>query len=695
MAILAEDLWVSTRVALGSPVGCAAQTEEGESLAVPIPVNTNPLSSPKRTPVGEAFRLWSEIYDDQLSPLLNLEERFLRTLLPDLNGLSVLDVGCGTGRWLRALALRKPGVLVGIDNSPAMLARAVSKCGTFSDLILGEATSLPVSDSSFDLVLASFVVSYIGDLDSFASELRRVTRTGARVFLSDLHPETSAACGWRRAFRIGDSSIELDTRNWSLEQVVSCFEEAGFTATCLAEPHFGVAERNILEQAEKQDVYAQTAGVPPIYILQLQRAESRSISYPPACPLTATSRVALTGARVALAAEEGISADIVVSEKRISSIGMGCFTSPSPLTQHSIDLTGYLVLPGLINAHDHLEFGLYPNLGHGPYEGFARWADDIHQRDSAVIEQHRKVPKDVRLWWGAVRNLLCGVTTVCHHNPLSPALENDDFPVRVLSRFGWAHSISMDPELARKFHSTSGDVPFFLHVAEGVSDESASEVFQLDRMHALDERTVVVHGLALREGGMKLVNRRGAALVWCPSSNYFLFGNTHTQESISSAERVVLGSDSPLTAAGDLLDEIRFAHNEVGVTPRELYPQVTSRSAEVLRLKNGEGTLRPGAMADLIGVRNTGLNPAATLAQLSYRDIELVLLGGRVQLASESIMARLPDEIASGLRPLEVEKTVRWIRAPLGRLFGEAEKVLGCGLRIGGKTVHNILTEWL
>jgi cytosine/adenosine deaminase-related metal-dependent hydrolase/ubiquinone/menaquinone biosynthesis C-methylase UbiE len=652
-----------------------------------IPINAN-LGLPARRSAGEAFRLWSQIYDDQLSPLLNLEERFLRSLLPNLNGLSVLDLGCGTGRWLSTLAVRNPRELIGIDNSPEMLARAISKCGTFSNLILGEATALPISDSSCDLVLASFVVSYIGDLESFASELQRVTRPGARVFITDVHPETAAARGWKRAFHIGDSSIELDARNWSLERIVSCFEVAGFMVTHLAEPCFGVAERNILEQAAKRDVYTQTVGVPPIYILQLQKFDARQTS-------VTASKLALTGARVALGPDEEVTADVVISDSRISSVGVRRLSLLRAVMRHSVDLTGYLLMPGLINAHDHLEFGLYPNLGHGPYAGFAQWAGDIHRRDSEVIAQHRKVPKDVRLWWGAIRNLLCGVTTVCHHNPMSPELEDDGFPVRVLSKFGWAHSIVMEDELACKFNSTSGDAPFILHVGEGVSDESASEIFELDRMHALDERTVIVHGLALGEGGMKLVNRRGAALVWCPSSNYFLFGSTHTPESISSAYRVVLGNDSPLTAAGDLLDEIRFANSRVGISPSELYPQVTTRSAEVLRLKNGEGTLVPGAMADLIAVRDAGLNPAATLSQLSYKDVELVLLGGRVQLASEAVMARLPDEIASSLRPLEIDKALRWIRAPLGRLFGEAEKVLGRRLRLGGKPVRNVMTEWL
>jgi len=37
-------------------------------------------------------------------------------------------------------------------------------------------------------------------------------------------------------------------------------------------------------------------------------------------------------------------------------------------------------------------------------------------------------------------NLLCGVTTVCHHNPYEPDVFTDEFAVRVLKDYGWAHS---------------------------------------------------------------------------------------------------------------------------------------------------------------------------------------------------------------------------------------------------------------
>jgi cytosine/adenosine deaminase-related metal-dependent hydrolase len=259
--------------------------------------------------------------------------------------------------------------------------------------------------------------------------------------------------------------------------------------------------------------------------------------------------------------------------------------------------------------------------------------------------------------------------------------------VRVLREYGWAHSLSMDGEVAAKKWKTPKGQPFLVHLAEGVDEASAKEVFDLQRAGALDEETIVIHGLALGKEGHALLREASAGLVWCPSSNVFLFGGTLSREQIRSTGRVAIGSDSPLTAQGDLLDELRFARQVSELSTEELYQCVTARPAELLRLKNGEGSVRAGAWADLIAVRDTGQSPCDTLGELSFEDIELVVIGGRVQLASTEMMKRLPSETMAGLEPLCIEGTVRWIRAPIARLFEQTTAHLAGEIRLGGKRV--------
>jgi hypothetical protein len=142
-----------------------------------------------------------------------------------------------------------------------------------------------------------------------------------------------------------------------------------------------------------------------------------------------------------------------------------------------------------------------------------------------------------------------------------------------------------------------------------------------------------------------------------------------------------------LTAQGDFLDEVRCASQLLQTPSTDLYGYVTRQAAQLLNLRNGAGSFNIGGVADLIAVRETGLTPAETLATLSYREVELVLLGGRVQLASTEVRNRLPRSSSEGLQPLSIEGIVRWIRAPLDHLFEQTAKHLDGDIYLGGKRV--------
>jgi ubiquinone/menaquinone biosynthesis C-methylase UbiE len=660
----------------------------GKSIHQPSQAKARkPMSTAIITSQPEDFDTWATIYDDQPNPLLVLEERFLRPMLPDIRGRNILDAGCGTGRWLKTLSVHSPASLIGVDTSAEMLRCAATKLGTKSVLHTGSCTSLPIPDASIDIALSSFVLSYLPNLRAFAAELDRVTAIGATVFLTDMHPDTAAICQWKRSFKAAGNSKQLQTNNHSLLQILTIFKDYGFDALTLIEPGFGPAEKSIFEQNNKLESYRSAIGYPAIYILRLQK----SVKLDSRRSLNPSEFFLLSGASYAVGPNAITPASIEMDRGYIRSI-----SSNSSLLQHApsyspvtIDLTGYLLLPGLINAHDHLEFSLFPQLGTGPYQNSAEWAVEIHCTQARLIALHRTVPKPVRLWWGAIRNLLCGVTTVCHHNPLTRELLDPEFPVRVLLKFGWAHSLAMDPHLIHNFDHTPPNLPFMLHAGEGVDSKSAQEIFDLDRMQVLNERTVLIHGLAFDNRAVSLLNRRGASLIICPTSNQFLFHRTPLSAQIHSLYNVALGSDSPLTCAGDLLDEISFAHSEVGLDPTTLYNMVTSKSAEVLRLRNGEGHLRPNSVADLIAVRHRDFSPAETLAQLTFDQVEMVILSGRIQLASDSLFERLPLSLKQGLHPFDIEGHRRWIRAPIDSLIIQAKKILGDDLSLGGKKVNH------
>jgi SAM-dependent methyltransferase len=102
----------------------------------------------------------------------------LSALMP-LDGLRVLDLGCGKGRF--AAHFKAAGAdIVGLDLSTAMLARA-----TGLDRVRASARRLPFADSTFDAVVAVEVLEHVGAVEPVLREARRVLRPGGRIVIVD------------------------------------------------------------------------------------------------------------------------------------------------------------------------------------------------------------------------------------------------------------------------------------------------------------------------------------------------------------------------------------------------------------------------------------------------------------------------------------------------------------------------------
>ena len=131
-------------------------------------------------------------------------------------GARVLDVGCGTGRWLRrylSLGLNATGV----DGTPRMLWVARTR-GTTAPLAAGEANHLPFGDEEFDVVSDVTVIQHIpaAQQPQALLEMTRVLKPGGRVILFELirgddsHIFPRSPQGW---MDLG-ASCGLRTRGW-------------------------------------------------------------------------------------------------------------------------------------------------------------------------------------------------------------------------------------------------------------------------------------------------------------------------------------------------------------------------------------------------------------------------------------------------------------------------------------------------
>ena len=311
-----------------------------------------------------------------------------------------------------------------------------------------------------------------------------------------------------------------------------------------------------------------------------------------------------------------------------------------------VDLQGGVVLPGLVNAHDHLELNHYGRIkARDRYENAGGWIADMAPRLSAdpAIRSGRAHPLIDRVFIGAVKNLLSGVTTVAHHNPFYAELRRT-MPIRVVRRYGWAHSFLLETkpagargepggDVGARWRATPRDAPFVVHLAEGIDDDARGELARLEGLGCLQANTVIVHGVAIDENGWRRVARARAGLVWCPASNAFLFGRTAPVCALVSGDEatrvpVALGTDSRITGSLDLLDELRAARDAVAFPPETLLRMVTTDAATLLRQPRA-GRLAIGAPADLIVLPPLADRPAAALLEARRRDVRLVVVDGR------------------------------------------------------------------
>ncbi|MFC3735508.1 methyltransferase domain-containing protein [Paractinoplanes deccanensis] len=112
-----------------------------------------------------------------------------------------LDVGCGTGRALPALAtaVGPTGRVIGVDCTPEMLAQARTRSG--ADLLVADALHLPLPSAQAAVVFAAGLVHHLPDPAAGLAELARVTRPDGRLLL--FHPSGRRALATRHGRTLG------------------------------------------------------------------------------------------------------------------------------------------------------------------------------------------------------------------------------------------------------------------------------------------------------------------------------------------------------------------------------------------------------------------------------------------------------------------------------------------------------------
>lgn len=107
--------------------------------------------------------------------------RFLVARIDAGSADTVLDVATGTGAVASELLRQKGCTVVGLDQSPEMLAEARRRLPDHVELVEGTADRLPFPDSSFDALTFTYLLRYVPDPAATLRELARVVRPGGSI----------------------------------------------------------------------------------------------------------------------------------------------------------------------------------------------------------------------------------------------------------------------------------------------------------------------------------------------------------------------------------------------------------------------------------------------------------------------------------------------------------------------------------
>lgn len=233
------------------------------------------------------YRLYSELRDNAAGLNDVLEIPAFRSLLPDLSGKTLLDLGCGYGEACQWYAAQGAKQVVGVDISEKMIARAKAD---FADAKITyqchpmEDVSFPAG--SFDVVVSSLAFHYVADFSKLIAGISAWLRPGGVLVFSQEHPIATAKQvpnGWstneagEKLHWIVDNYQEEGMRrhNWLVHGVIKYHRTLASLINCLVDN--GLAIIKVMEPTASKDAEAANCELlheqrrPPFLLIKAQK----------------------------------------------------------------------------------------------------------------------------------------------------------------------------------------------------------------------------------------------------------------------------------------------------------------------------------------------------------------------------------------------------------------------------------------
>jgi len=186
----------------------------------------------------DGYNCWASSYHRESNPVKNLSDELIEKWLPPLHGKSVLDAGCGTGKFCLYAFEQKALRISGIDLAPNMIKQAQKNCPS-AEFKRADLLSTSIDEKAFDIVICGLVFGHIDPLRPALENVLRAVAPGGVLIITDFHPFLTLIQS-KRTFTNPDTGIEYEVRHHLhlFQEYFRCFIEHGVLVEAFEEPTF-------------------------------------------------------------------------------------------------------------------------------------------------------------------------------------------------------------------------------------------------------------------------------------------------------------------------------------------------------------------------------------------------------------------------------------------------------------------------
>lgn len=329
-------------------------------------------------------------------------------------------------------------------------------------------------------------------------------------------------------------------------------------------------------------------------------------------------------------------------------------------------VTGGIIWPGLIDAHNHPAYNSFPTLmfNNFPFGHRDEWGESDSEYDAwktartslrgqaavsdSTTDTITKYGECLELMAGCIAIQGQSNSDIEHTHPDVILFNIEQFPARTWADiFPWTSTAAERTNLLAKIAGGAVNASM-IHLCEGIDATARAQFATWRDWGMLDETTTIIHGAALNAADFAQMAAAGAKLVWSPMSNMKLYGGTANVKAAKDAG-VLVGLSPDWTPSGcfNILEELGYAWQlnttifSNAYTAREMCDMVTINNAKCAGLDARYGKIAAGYNAGIAVIEGDASDPYMSLINARPPNVLLTIVDGTPRYGEPALMSAL------------------------------------------------------